>query len=228
MSRFPHTAHDFEPLLRGARLGVLWALWMALGGIGAWGQFTDGLNVEFGKNRVQHRSFEWTYFEEGMFEVYHYREGDQIAGQVTRILSEEAKALAPMFGRSLVGPIQVLVFKSEAEFRQSNVGVMTSQDQETNIGGTAKLVGSKMFLYGRGDRLAMERDVREGCQKAPPATPDVAWTRGVQRASWMPPKRGHSNAWIKLQAPMRRFWDKPSGRTWQTSTACPPSPTSCT
>ena len=85
-----------------------------------------------------------------MFEVYHYREGDQIAGQVTRILSEEAKALAPMFGRSLAGPIQVLVFKSEAEFRQSNVGVMTSQDQETNIGGTAKLVGSKMFLYGRG------------------------------------------------------------------------------
>ena len=127
-----------------------------------WGQFTDGLNVEFGKNRVQHRGFEWNYFEEGMFEVYHYREGDQIAGQVTRILSEEAKALAPMFGRSLAGPIQVLVFKSEAEFRQSNVGVMTSQDQETNIGGTAKLVGSKMFLYGRGDRLAMERDVREG------------------------------------------------------------------
>ena len=39
-----------------------------------WGQFTDGLNVEFGKNRVQHRGFEWNYFEEGIFEVYHYRE----------------------------------------------------------------------------------------------------------------------------------------------------------
>ena len=140
-----------------------------------------------------------------------------------------------MFGRNLTGPIQVLVFKSEAEFRQSNVGVMTSQDQETNIGGTAKLVGSKMFLYGRGDRLAMERDVREGLARilfnqamyesqwtealrngnlvqvpewmseAPPDTPAVAWTRGVQRASWMPPKLVNSNAWIKLQAPMRRF-----------------------
>ena len=162
MSRFAHMIHDFETPMRRAMLGLLCSIFVAIGSHDAWGQFTDGLNVAFGKNRVQHRGFEWNYFEEGMFEVYHYREGDQIAGQVTRILSAEAKALAPMFGRSLAGPIQVLVFKSEEEFRQSNVGVMTSQDQETNIGGTAKLVGSKMFLYGRGDRLAMERDVREG------------------------------------------------------------------
>ena len=78
-------------------------------------QFTDGLNVAFGKNRVQYRTFEWQYFEQGMFEVYHYREGDQIAGQVARILEEEAKALAPLFGRNLKGPIQVLVFKSQEE-----------------------------------------------------------------------------------------------------------------
>ena len=95
-------------------------------------QFTDGLNVEFGKNRVQHRTFEWQYFEQGIFEVYHYREGDQIAGQVARILEEEAKDLGPMFGRTMEGPVQVLVFKSQEEFRQSNVGIMTSQDQETN------------------------------------------------------------------------------------------------
>ena len=134
---------------------------VATGAVGH-AQFTDGLNVEFGKNRVQYRSFAWQYFEQGMFEVYHYREGDQIAGQVARILEQEAQELSPMFGRSLEGPIQVLVFKSQEEFRQSNVGIMTSQDQQTNIGGTARLVGSKMFLYGTGDRLRLERDVREG------------------------------------------------------------------
>ena len=131
-------------------------------------QFTDGLNVEFGKNRVQHRTFEWQYFEQGMFEVYHYREGDQIAGQVARILEEEAKDLGPMFGRTMEGPVQVLVFKSQEEFRQSNVGIMTSQDQATNVGGTARLIGSKMFLYGTGDRMELERVVRESF-KAPDA-----------------------------------------------------------
>ena len=175
------------------RLVLLWVALCSVVTSPTWGQFTDGLNVEFGKNRVQHRSFEWKYFQDGMFEVYHYREGDQIAGQVARILNQEAKLLAPMFGRNLTGPIQVLVFKSEEEFRQSNVGVMTSQDQETNIGGTAKLVGSKMFLYGKGDRLEMERDVREGLARIlfNQAMYESQWTEAlrngnlVQVPEWM-------------------------------------------
>ena len=92
------------------------------------------MNVAFGKNRVQHRTFEWQVFEQGNFEVHHYREGDQIAGQVTRMLQREADALAPMFGRQLEGPLQVLVFNSQEEFRQSNVGVMLDQDEDSNLG----------------------------------------------------------------------------------------------
>lgn len=125
-------------------------------------QFTDGLNVEFGKNRVQTRTFQWQYYEQGAFEIYHYQEGTQIAGQVARMLEEEAADLAPMFGRAIEGPIQVLVYKSQEEFRQSNVGVMAQSDQDSNIGGTAKLVGSKMFLHASGDRRQVRRDVREG------------------------------------------------------------------
>ena len=101
---------------------------------------------------MQHRTFEWQVFEQGNFEVHHYREGDQIAGQVTRMLQREADALAPMFGRQLEGPLQVLVFNSQEEFRQSNVGVMLGQDEASNLGGSARLVGSKMFVYATGDR----------------------------------------------------------------------------
>ena len=54
------------------RVGVALAwLCMCMTGGAAWGQFTDGINVEFGKNRVQYRTFEWQYFEQGLFEVYH-------------------------------------------------------------------------------------------------------------------------------------------------------------
>lgn len=185
------------PTKPSLRFHGLPALWMILSGlmipICGSGQFTDGMNVAFGKNRVQYRSFEWQYFEQGVFEVYHYREGDQIAGQVSRILEEEAKALAPMFGRNIEGPIQVLVFKSQEEFRQSNVGIMTSQDEETNIGGTARLVGSKMFLYGTGDRLRMQQDLREGLARIlfNQAMYDSQWSEGlrsgnlVQVPEWM-------------------------------------------
>ena len=188
----PPSPSPFRPLAL-ARL----AAWLVLAGwiaaTPAKAQFTDGLNVAFGKNRVQYRAFEWQYFEQGIFEVYHYREGDQIAGQVARILEDEAKALAPMFGRSMEGPIQVLVFKSQEEFRQSNVGIMTSQDEETNIGGTARLIGSKMFLYGTGDRLELERDVREGLARIlfNQAMYDSQWSESlrsgnlVQVPEWM-------------------------------------------
>ena len=175
------------------RLVGLALAWLGMTSGIAWGQFTDGINVEFGKNRVQYRTFEWQYFEQGLFEVYHYREVDQIAGQVARILEDEAKDLGTVFGRTLEGPIQVLVFKSQEEFRQSNVGIMTSQDSETNIGGTARLVGSKMFLYGTGDRLRLERDVREGLARIlfNQAMYDSQWTESlrsgnlVQVPEWM-------------------------------------------
>ena len=149
--------------MRAIVLPVLGWLWV-LGFIHpeACAQFTDGMNVAFGKNRVQHRTFEWQVFEQGNFEVHHYREGDQIAGQVTRMLQREADALAPMFGRQLEGPLQVLVFNSQEEFRQSNVGVMLGQDEASNLGGSARLVGSKMFVYATGDRRSVAWQVREG------------------------------------------------------------------
>ena len=147
---------------RGVLVVLVW--WLVLGSTHpeACAQFTDGTNVAFGKNRVQHRAFEWQVFDQGNFEVHHYREGDQIAGQVTRMLQGEADDLAPMFGRALEGPLQVLVFNSQEEFRQSNVGVMLGQDEASNLGGAARLVGSKMFVYATGDRRSVAWQVREG------------------------------------------------------------------
>ena len=158
---------------------------------GRLGDNSDGINVEFGKNRVQYRTSGSILNK--VCSRFTTTEVDQIAGQVARILEEEAKDLGTVFGRTLEGPVQVLVFKSQEEFRQSNVGIMTSQDSETNIGGTARLVGSKMFLYGTGDRLRLERDVREGLARIlfNQAMYDSQWTESlrsgnlVQVPEWM-------------------------------------------
>ena len=54
------------------RVGVALAwLCMCMTGGAAWGQFTDGINVEFGNTRGQYRTFEWQYCEQGLCEVYH-------------------------------------------------------------------------------------------------------------------------------------------------------------
>ncbi|MFN9799432.1 MAG: hypothetical protein ACK54P_05385, partial [Bacteroidota bacterium] len=46
---------------------------------GVSGQFYQGSNVEFGKNRVQYKDFEWFYYPGEHFEVYYYLGGEQLA-----------------------------------------------------------------------------------------------------------------------------------------------------
>ena len=44
----------------------------------ALGQFYDGSNMEFGKNSVQHRTFEWQYLPTARAEVYYYQGGKAV------------------------------------------------------------------------------------------------------------------------------------------------------
>lgn len=56
---------------------------MALVTAVSWGQFYDGSNVEYGKNRVQHRTFEWQYLPTSRAEVYYYQGGKAYANRIT-------------------------------------------------------------------------------------------------------------------------------------------------
>ena len=71
---------------------------------------------------------------------------------IAAIVESASEKLNPYFTLPLEGPIQILVFNNQTEFKQSNVGLFTPEDEGNNIGGNAKLVGSKLFVYGRGDR----------------------------------------------------------------------------
>ena len=89
------------------------------------GQFHDGLQVEYGKNRVQYRDFEWQYHVQGDFEIFYYQGGKQLAGDIAAIVESASEKLDPYFSLPLEGPIQILVFNNQTEFKQSNVGLFT-------------------------------------------------------------------------------------------------------
>ena len=126
------------------------------------GQFHDGLLVEYGKNRVQYRNFEWQYHTEGEFEIYYYQGGKDFAGDIAAIVKEAKEELSPYFGNKIGGPIQILVYNNQAEFKQSNIGLFNPENDENNIGGNAKLVGNKLLIYGKGDRKLLSRELVEG------------------------------------------------------------------
>lgn len=149
------------------------------------GQFHDGLQVEYGKNRVQYRDFEWQYHVQGDFEIFYYQGGKQLAGDIAAIVESASEKLDPYFSLPLEGPIQILVFNNQTEFKQSNVGLFTPEDEGNNIGGNAKLVGSKLFVYGRGDRKELEKDLVEGLAR-------IAIRQALYIGSWQDALRNSS------------------------------------
>ena len=43
-------------------------------------------------------------------------------------------------------------------YKQSNIGIV---DEETNLGGVNKVIGSKVFIYFEGDHKKLERELKE-------------------------------------------------------------------
>ena len=123
-------------------------------------QFHDGSNVTFGKNRVQYQDFNWQYFPSQGVEVYYYQGGKALASRVVSEWPSLTQEVERIMDRNLEYPIQIIVFNKQEEFRQSNIGGSSTED--VNIGGTALLVGSKIFLYGRGENELLRQDIKRG------------------------------------------------------------------
>ena len=132
---------------------------MALVTAVSWGQFYDGSNVEYGKNRVQHRTFEWQYLPTSRAEVYYYQGGKAYANRITAEVAHWIEQVETLYDRSIEGTVQILVYNKQAEFRQSNIGSSAVDTQ--NIGGTAVLVGSKIFVYADGTWEHTAEDLRK-------------------------------------------------------------------
>ena len=123
-------------------------------------QFYNGMNMEFGKNRVQWGSFHWSYFQYETFDVYYYQGGDELAKYVVQYAKREIPVMEKKFGNHFGNKIQFLVFNRLGDLKQSN---LNNDDEENgNTGGVTKIIGSKVFLYFDGNYVHFEQQIREG------------------------------------------------------------------
>ena len=123
-------------------------------------QFYNGLNMEFGKNRVQWKDFHWSYYSYDSFDVYYYQGGDDLANYVLQYAKKEIPLMESRFGNHFGRKVQFLVFNSLGDLKQSN---LNNDDEETgNTGGITKLIGSKVFLYFNGNFVDFEQQIQEG------------------------------------------------------------------
>jgi len=121
-------------------------------------QFYNGHQMDFGKSRVQYIDFYWQYYRFKKFDTYFYVGGNELAQQISIIADRKIKSIEKMFDYALDKRIIFIVYNKHSDFKQSNIGLVTENDQY-NIGGVTQISGNKVFIFNEGDFNKLEKQV---------------------------------------------------------------------
>ncbi|MBC7389360.1 MAG: PD40 domain-containing protein [Opitutaceae bacterium] len=110
----------------------------------------------FGKNRIQHKRFDWTYYKTDNFEIYFYREGSEIARFTALHAEEEFKRISKLIGYAPFGKTRILLYNSHTDLLQSNIGL---DDEMAFIGGQTNFVKLNAELAFNGNLIDFKNDI---------------------------------------------------------------------
>ncbi len=129
-------------------------------------QFYNGLNMNFGKNRIQYpradvleSEFFASFYRFDRYDVYFYPEGRELAEYVSKVAHKELARLENFFEYSLTKRIIFLTYNRLSDYRQSNIGLISGKD-ESNIGGITRILDNKVFLYFEGDYKKFDQQIK--------------------------------------------------------------------
>lgn len=119
-------------------------------GIKSAGQFYNGLQMTFGKNRVQYKNFYWDYFRFEDVDCYYNEFGRDVAEFACKVAEEKLNEIEDYFDYSLDKRLILIVYNKKNDFRQSNIGLISSED-DYNVGGYSRVIKNKVMLWFNGD-----------------------------------------------------------------------------
>ena len=122
------------------------------------GQFYQGSYQEFGKSRVQYNGFSWKYHNYQRFKIHYSGINEDVAVYVARTLHFYLGEAEAKLDYNFPEKLEVIVYESQSKFRQSNLGV--NNEEQSNVGGTTRIVGSKIFMYFEGDHQAFNQNIK--------------------------------------------------------------------
>lgn len=119
----------------------------------------QGVETEFGKNRVQYHDFQWSFYESENFIVYFYQGGQELSKYTLNVAESEIDFISYQLEYQMGSKIEFLVYHNLSDLKQTNIGIGADF---SNIGGVTKIVGNKVFIYYNGDRDYLERQIKAG------------------------------------------------------------------
>jgi len=138
-------------------------LFLALLILGGQAQLSaQGIETEFGKNRVQFHDFKWSFFESDNFIIYFYQGGQDLAKYTLSFAETNIDDLSYKLEYQMGSKIEILVYHNLADLKQTNIGIGS---QFNNVGGVTKIVGNKLFVYFNGDHEHLEQQILAGTSR---------------------------------------------------------------
>ena len=122
-------------------------------------QFYNGMQMSFGKNRVQYSDNYWKYYRFERFDVYSYEEGTELSLYVADFVEKELPLIERFFDYDMEQRLIFLCYDKMSEFRQSNIGLSSEQDSY-NIGGKTQIIQNKVAVFFEGDHVKFKQQIR--------------------------------------------------------------------
>ncbi|HOW10713.1 MAG TPA: hypothetical protein PLX08_13020 [Bacteroidales bacterium] len=142
---------------KGYRL--LLAIMACLGFVNAEGQFYNGHQMTFGKNRVQYYDYYWSYYRFDNFDCYFNEYGRDLAQYTADYAKKKLEEIEDYFDYTLEKRLIFVIYNKNNEYRQSNIGLVTFDEDTYNTGGFSRIIKNKVMLYYEGDHLAYQKQI---------------------------------------------------------------------
>jgi hypothetical protein len=123
------------------------------------GQFYNGLQMSFGKNKVQYLDFYWQFYRFDDFDCYFNEYGRDLAQFTADYAKKKLAEVEDFFDYTLEKRIIFIIYNKNSEFKQSNIGLVTFDEDSYNTGGFNRIIKNKVMLYYEGDHEAFKRQI---------------------------------------------------------------------
>jgi len=123
------------------------------------GQFYNGHQMSFGKNKVQYYDYYWSYYRFDDFDCYFNEYGRDLAQFTADYAMKKLEEIEDYFDYTLEKRLIFIIFNKNAEYKQSNIGLVTFDEDSYNTGGFSRIIKNKVMLYYEGDHVAFQRQI---------------------------------------------------------------------
>jgi hypothetical protein len=122
-------------------------------------QFYNGHQMPFGKNKVQYIDYYWQFYRFDNFDCYYNQYGRDLAQFTADYATKKLAEIEDFFDYTLEKRMIFIIYNKFAEYKQSNIGLVTFEEDSYNTGGFSRIIKNKVMLYYEGDHVSYERQI---------------------------------------------------------------------